>query len=116
MLEAVPSGRSQVRFSFRADFFSDGFYGFHTAKTNVEGAYRDAPHSSGAVPKLKKYCALKEWQEPLSDVQKLTETGDSHVCRIKLRGKEYTQSPIICVQANQAEDVTAFKALEDLSE
>ena len=43
MLEAVPSGRSRVRFSFRADFFSDGFYGFrtetHTAKTNVEEAY-----------------------------------------------------------------------------
>ena len=44
MLEAVPSGRPQVRFSLWADFFSDGFYGFrtetHTAKTNVEELLR----------------------------------------------------------------------------
>ena len=46
MREAVPSGsvgvvphHTRVRFSFRADFFSDGFYGFHTAKTNIEEAY-----------------------------------------------------------------------------
>ena len=51
MLEAVPSGRSRVRFVFRADIFSDGFHGFHTdcrtdfhtethsAKTNVGEAY-----------------------------------------------------------------------------
>ena len=38
MLEAVPSGRSRVRFSFWANLFSDGFRGSHTAKTNIKGA------------------------------------------------------------------------------
>ena len=64
MPQAVPSGRSRVQFSFRADFFRDGFYGFrtgfrketHTTKTNVGGAYQ------GCTAQL---CVCVDWDNEM---------------------------------------------------
>ena len=72
MLEAVPSGRPQVRFSLWADFLSDGFYGFrtetHTAKTNVEEAYRNAPHSWAYASIGKRNVANRSVHRPANEM------------------------------------------------